>query len=451
MTTSAPTAPVAPILSSPFWNVQRWPYAAGLQSAWTQLAGGTSSRLPAIAVVDSGVNGTMAGLDHLVTQVNFTDLTPNDSVDGRGHGTFVASIAAGTAYAHAGAAPGARLVSLDVMDDNGRATTSDVIAAADWIYENKDAYGIRVANFSLVGTIPTSFRFDPLDRAVEKLWLSGVVVVAAAGNYAVDGAPSGVRYAPANDPFVITVGAADSVGTLSTGDDQAAPWSAYGYTADGIAKPELGAPGRYMIGAVPASSTLATTRPDKVVAPGYMELSGTSFAAPVVAGIAADLLAAHPSWTPGQVKGALMLRARPVAAASRSLGVGEVSASGALRVDNPPDANQALLSFVVPDPSGGPTPVFDPEAWRAAVDANPSWDAEMWGSEMWGSASWSAEMWGSSYWSASMVSSEMWGSDAGSTDSTSAEMWGSGDPALAADGPLPSTMSVEDWAAVPTP
>jgi serine protease AprX len=450
-TTSAPTDPVAPFFASPFWNVQLWPYAAGVQWAWAQLELGASSHLPTIAIVDSGVDGTAPGIDHLSTQVTFTNLSPNDTVDGRGHGTFVASIAAGTANAHAGAAPGAPVVSLDVMDDDGRATTSDVIAAADWIYENKDTYGIRVANLSLVGTIPTSFRYDPLDKAVEKLWLSGVVVVAAVGNYAVDGAPSGVRYAPANDPFIITVGAADSGGTLSTADDQAAPWSAYGYTPDGIAKPELGAPGRYMIGAVPPSSTLATTRPDKVVAPGYMELSGTSFAAPVVAGIAADLLAVHPDWTPGQVKGALMLLARPTAAASGSLGVGEVNAGGALRVNNPPDADQALESFLVPDPLGGPTPVFDAEAWKAAVDANPSWDAEMWGSEMWGSASWSAEMWGSSYWSAAMVSSEMWGSDAGSTDTTSAEMWGSGDPALAADGQFPSAMSPDDWAAVPAP
>jgi subtilisin family serine protease len=207
-----------------------------------------------------------------------------------------------------------------------------------------------------------------------------------------------------------------------------------------------------MIGAVPASSTLATSRPDQVVAPGWMELSGTSFAAPVVAGMAADLLALHPDWTPGQVKGALMLGAHPLpAAAPRSLGVGEVDAIASARVSNPPNANQALEQFLVPDPLGGPTPVFDAEAWKAAVDANPSWAAEMWGTEMWGTAAWSAEMWGTTYWSSSAVASEMWGTGIPDSDTAGAEMWGTGDPALSGDAKRADVMSGDDWAAVLNP
>ena len=87
--------------------------------------------------------------------------------------------------------------------------------------------------------------YDPLDKAVEKLWFNGVVVVAAAGNYGDNGQPTTVAYAPGNDPFVITVGAVDTNGTGWTStDDTAAPWSAFGYTLDGFAKPDLGAPGR---------------------------------------------------------------------------------------------------------------------------------------------------------------------------------------------------------------
>ena len=63
--------------------------------------------------------------------------------------------------------------------------------------------------------------FDPIDQAVEKLWLSGVTVVAAAGNYAVNGAQSGVQFAPGNDPFVITVGATDIGSSVGVGDDTA--------------------------------------------------------------------------------------------------------------------------------------------------------------------------------------------------------------------------------------
>src|SRR5205823_6726424 len=133
----------------------------------------------------------------------------------------------------------------------------------------------------------------------------GVVVVAAAGNYGNLG--TGVPFAPADDPFVITVGAADINATNDQADDFAAPWSASGYTLDGFAKPELGAPGRYMIGAVPLSATLTAEQPTSIVGLGYMQFSGTSFAAPVVSGIAAELIALHPDWTPDQVKGALML------------------------------------------------------------------------------------------------------------------------------------------------
>ena len=205
---------------------------------------------PAIAVVDTGVDTSRADFGgRVVSQVTLTSLPGNSAGDGSGHGTFVAGLAAGSAQVYAGAAPTAPIVSIDVADDKGMSMTSDVIAAVDWILANKAAKNIRVANSSLHSSVPSSFAYDPLAKAVERLWLSGVVVVAAAGNYASNGAASGIRYAPANDPFVITVGAADIGSTMATADDVAAPWSAHGYTLDGFAKPELGAPGRYLVGA----------------------------------------------------------------------------------------------------------------------------------------------------------------------------------------------------------
>jgi serine protease AprX len=390
---------------STYTSDQLWPYSSGVAKYWQPASVG-GLQAPAIAIVDSGVDASAPDFGSRVQQVTLTQQQPNSPGDGRGHGTFVASIAAGAADGHAGAVPDANIVSVDVMDDQGVAQTSDVVAAADWIYENKDALGIRVANFSLNGTVPSSFQFDPVDKAVEKLWLSGVVVVAAAGNYAVDGQPSGVRFAPANDPFVITVGATDVLGTLSTGDDVSAPWSAYGYTLDGFAKPDIGAPGRYMVGAVPAGSTLASQFPDRIVAPGYMQLSGTSFAAPVVAGAAAYLLAAHPSWSPDQVKAALMSTADTMPAAQPgSSGAGEVDAAAAVQLQNPPNADAALAPFLVSDPAGGPTPVFDATTWAQTAAANPDWATAYWGSAYWGSA-----YWGSAYWGSASSADAYWGS-----------------------------------------
>src|SRR5262249_1989280 len=145
----------------------------------------------------------------LLASVNLSSLPDNSPGDGRGHGTFVAGIAAGSAENYTGVSPASKLVSIDVLDDNGMGLTSDVIRACQWILDHKSQYNIRVANFSLHSMIQAPFGLDPLDQAVEQLWFNGVVVVAAAGNYGTPGAPSGVIYSPGDDPFVITVGAAD--------------------------------------------------------------------------------------------------------------------------------------------------------------------------------------------------------------------------------------------------
>jgi serine protease AprX len=421
--TSAATVRVAPQTASGFWNWQQWPYAVGLDKVWDAVssAGATA---PTIAVVDSGVDGSVPGLEGAVTdQVTMTSLPQADAADGYGHGTFVTGVAAGRGDGYAGAAPTAKIVSLDVLDDDGMARTSDVIAAADWIYQHEDEYGIRVANFSLIGSAPTSMTFDPLDSAIEKLWFSGVVVVAAAGNFAENGEESDEPYAPANDPFAITVGATDINGTLPPDDDFSAPWSAWGHTLDGFAKPELGAPGRYMVAPVPTASTLYQTRPDRIVDPGTLQLSGTSFAAPIVSGVAADLLALHPSWTPDQVKGALMLSAMvPGAAVPFSSGVGELDAAAALDVTDPPNPNADLDAFLVPDPAGGSTPVFDAGSWGTTVEGDGSWGTGSWGTGSWGTGSWGTGSWGTDYWSSEAYgASGSWGT--GSWGTTTPD-WG---------------------------
>jgi serine protease AprX len=382
---------------------QMWPHENGDAALW-----GVNATLPTVAIVDSGIDKSRSDFgSRVLADVNLVSnpdpLVPNVNTfpgDGRGHGTFVAGIAAGAAAGAAGAAPKANLVSLDVMNDQGMAYTSDVIAACSWILQNKAQYNIKVANFSLHAGRPSNFGHDPLDRAVEKLWFGGVTVVAAAGNYGnADGSPSGVKYAPGNDPFVITVGALDIGQSARTRDDSIAPWSAWGYTYDGFRKPEISAAGRYMIGPVPPSSTLYSERPTKVVSRGYMELSGTSFAAPVVAGTAAYLIALHPSWGPDQVKGALMQTARDVPMAKPFQGgVGQLNAIAAALTKNAPNPNAALNKFIVPDPTGGTIPVFNDVSWYDAAKASVSWDSVSWADSLWSAVSWSSVSWADVSW-----------------------------------------------------
>jgi serine protease AprX len=393
------------VSGSTTYSKQLWPYETGNATMWYGDLNTYASKMPTIAIVDSGIDTTRPDFaGRIVGSVNLSTLPGNSPGDGRGHGTFVAGIAAGSAAGYAGAAPAAKLLSIDVMDDNGMGKTSDIIAACQWILDNKDKYNIKVANFSLHSATPSKATVDPLDKAVEKLWFAGVTVVAAAGNYGTADAPSGVRYAPGNDPFVITVGAADLGSSFRKNDDTAAPWSAWGYTYDGFRKPELSAPGRYMVAPIPATSTLALQRADHLVAPGYIQLSGTSFSTPVVSGAAAQLLARHPDWTPDQIKGALMVTAQKMQAAiPGSAGVGEVNAARAGNVYNPPNPNRALNAFVV-SASNGSGKVWSAASWESTATANASWDSASWNDASWLDASWLDASWLDASWdSASWV------------------------------------------------
>ena len=405
-------------------NPQKWAWGIGAATDWTSSAAQLSA--PTIAIVDSGVTpGRTDFGGRLLGQVDLTSLQPDTQADGYGHGTFVAGIAAGGAQGYAGVAPEANLFSVKVMNDDGESTVADIVAACDWILQNKAQYNIRVANFSLHGGNPASILFDPLDQAVEKLWLNGVVVVAASGNYATNGQESDVPFAPGNDPFVITVGAADMAGTLTTNDDTVAPWSAWGYTPDGFAKPDLSAPGRYIVGPVAPDATLAVERPDHVTDPqnGYMQLSGTSFSAPMVAGAAAMLLAQHPDWTPDQIKGALMSTAQPTPAATPgSLGAGELNVRGARSVQSPPNPNAGLDQYLTTGPDGAT--VFDSASWQAAAQSDPAWNDVAWSDVAWSDVAWSDAAWASAAWGDVAWSDVAW-SDVAWSDAALADAAGS--------------------------
>ena len=118
---AATTMSTPVVLGSGFASAQLWPYASGVAGYWPKASSG-EDRPPTIAIIDSGIDASRTDFGgRVVQEVTLTTRTPNSPGDGRGHGTFVASVAAGQAHDHTGAAPNANIVSLDVIDDAGAA------------------------------------------------------------------------------------------------------------------------------------------------------------------------------------------------------------------------------------------------------------------------------------------------------------------------------------------
>src|ERR1051325_6779858 len=183
-----------------------------------------------IAVVDSGLDtghvafGDKNGVSRIVFSKDFTGENRVD--DPYGHGTHVASIAAGNGKvsnsSYIGIAPNAKIVNLRVLNSQGTGTVSATLAALDWLLSNRTTYNVRVVNMSLGTPAVDSYKYDPICRAVRKLVDAGVVVAAAAGNNGKNSAGQkvyGQIHCPGNEPSAITVGAANSFGTDSRADD----------------------------------------------------------------------------------------------------------------------------------------------------------------------------------------------------------------------------------------
>src|SRR6185503_18563357 len=218
-------------------------------------------------------------------------------------------------------APDASLVSLKVLDANGVGTISNVIAALEWVLANHAAYNIRVVNLSVGAAVRESYWTDPLTRAAKRVVDAGVVVVSAAGNFGKNdaGLPQyGGVNAPANAPWVLTVGASSTNGTFTRDDDTMATFSSRGPTyLDWAAKPDLVAPGVGVVSLADASSVFYQSNNQFLVAGSmltafqpYLSLSGTSMAAPIVSGTVALMLQANPSLTPNAVKALLQYTAQ---------------------------------------------------------------------------------------------------------------------------------------------
>ena len=340
-------------------------------AAWSE---GDHGEGVAVAVVDTGIVRSKDFGDP--SRVVATFAKGGNRGDGYGHGSHVAGLIGGDGTnsdgRYAGVAPGVNLVNVKVGDDTGAATISDVISGLEFVLANKDRLNIRVVNLSLSVDTPQSYTTDPLDAAVEFLTFRGVLVVAAAGNGGT--AADAVSYAPANDPFVLTVGAVDDRGTSGIADDTVPSWSGRGVTQDGFAKPDVSAPGRRLVSVLSPDSVLALQAPESAVGKRYMQLSGTSMAAGVTSGAAALVFNAHPDWTPGQAKSALV--------------------SGAARL--PSDALARIVQVDATNDQSSPydaTPTIKPnylllEAAGFADPASIRWGSIRWGSIRWGSIRW---------------------------------------------------------------
>jgi serine protease AprX len=277
-----------------------------------------------VAIVDSGIAPHSALAKKVVASVSFVsgDASADDDF---GHGTHVAGIVAGSASPalpvtnlyNGGIAPGAQLINIRVLGSDGSGLTSDVIAGLDWAIAHRADYNIRVINLSLGHSVTEPCATDPLCEAVGRAYTAGIVVVAAAGNYGMT--PDGHTIlggitSPGNSPVAITVGAVNTWGTVKRNDDTIATYSSRGPTEyDFTMKPDVAAPGNRIVSLEAAGSYLATHYPALHRAGtgsnAYMQLSGTSMAAPMVSGAVALLLQGTPGLSPAQVKLALQMGA----------------------------------------------------------------------------------------------------------------------------------------------
>jgi subtilisin family serine protease len=456
-----------------------------------------------VAVLDSGVSGWHDDLtgrsvypygnQRVVKFVDFVNGLPLP-YDDNGHGTHVSGTILGNGYdsfgSQAGMAPGAHLISLKVLDANGNGTISNVIAAFDFAIANKSTHNIRIINLSIGARISESFTTDPLTLAAKRAVDAGIVVVTAAGNWGenAQGQPQyGGITAPGNAPWVLTVGASSTMGTVNRADDEIARYSSRGPTyLDYTAKPDLVAPGTGTISLADPTSLFYSAKSLYLVGGSfptayqpYLSLSGTSMAAPAVAGSVALMLQANPALTPNLVKAILQYTAQIYPAYNAlTQGAGFLNTMGAVRMarafakhyagtayPNSPYWSHHIIwgNHLV---TGG---VLLPSAnawddnivWGSALDANgdnivwgsvgDDYDNIVWGSSnddniVWGSNLDDNIVWGSScadpncdniVWGSGGDDNIVWGSDCGGADCDNIVwgsvgddniVWGSADP-----------------------
>lgn len=437
---------------------ENWRRAIGLPADFRE--GGPDGAGVTVALLDTGLTRVEDLRGRVVARV---DLTPeHDGLDRYGHGSHMAGLIAGDGMdangAWQGVAPRAGIVSVKVAGFNGATDVSAVLAGIQWVVSHRERYGIRVLNLSYGTDSVQTYRRDPLNFAVERAWSAGILVVVAAGNR---GPVAGTIDKPGDDPFVVTVGAANLAGTVNAADDSVAPFSARGPTIDGVVKPDLVAPGIGMVSLRAPESAVDQAYPEAVVDGSYFKGTGTSQAAAVVSGVAALMFAANPSITPDVAKATLVRTARKALAGRSGAGAGLVNASAAVAAaasgkftKSPANRNlrrsNGLGTLVAsrgtfhawadvdgdgePELVAGETTVLG-ETWAAGPWARGAWTEATWRSTRWArltattpgfdETSWSGPTWGGMGWDAKSWGAKSWSELTWSAKSWSVDVWSS--------------------------
>ena len=397
-------------------------FAASSQ-AWSAWHGGNTGRGVGIAVLDTGVSAVRDLEGRLVQG---PDLSGEDTpVDTHGHGTVMAGVAAGSGAAsrtgtsgavRTGVAPEATVVSVKVAGRNGVVDVSTILEAMDWVSTYRHELGIRVLNLSWGTQSSQDPSVDPLNAAVQRLWQQGVVVVVAAGN---DGPRAGTVTKPADDPMVLTVGAYDDKADSDPRNDALAAWSSRGPTVAGVAKPDLVAPGRTLVSVRSPGSQVEQENPTSLIGTSYIKGSGTSQAAAVVSGLAALVVAQHPTWTPDQVKRALTSTALPLTSAGAlAQGAGRAQLAAALSTDPGPTRWQVPTATGLADPAADEAVLCPagPAVTDVAGDVPAScgtWNGSRWTGSRWTGSrlpggEWTGSRWTGSRWTGSRWTGSRW-------------------------------------------
>lgn len=285
-----------------------------------------------IAIIDTGIYPHMDFLRPTNRIKAFKDFVDKKELpyDDNGHGTFVAGVAAGSGYRsrgkYQGIAPEADIIALRALNKNGNGSTSDILAAIQWVADNQEKLNIKVLSMSLGTQAKRLSPNDAMIRGVEALWDRGVTVVVAAGN---SGPQPSTITSPGVSSKIITVGAVDDKRTPDIYDDTIADFSSRGPVGMRI-KPDIVAPGVKVV-SVNTDKEYESGQRNILSPVPYTTMSGTSVATPIVSGSVALLLEKNPTWSPNQIKKLLMDNAIPIVKDANAEGRGIIDLKRIIR------------------------------------------------------------------------------------------------------------------------